>query len=414
MSNIQKPDHFLRTVTLMLLLIFGGFMVSDMYLPAIPHLMKAFSATSKQVQLTIAVYFTGACISMLILGPVSDRVGRRKVVLFGIVMMIIGTFCCWYAAHYNLFLIGRIFQGLGAGAGFAVMRTAMRDMVSGNDLAQVVSLISIIIGLCPAIAPAVGGMMMSHFSWQSIFLVTFIYYIVLFIAMIFMFPETLAKATQLKNRDTNVAKHAWHALTHSEFMLYCVTSASVYAGMMAYVTASPIIFEVHLHFTPAQFGWITLGIVISGQISKIYNRLYVSVKGYRYMMWVGIVLLAIGSLLMFVFALCHMMNIYALIIPMLFYANGMGILFPNLSTASLTVFTTIVGMASALYGTLQLGGGIVGSALIAHFSESTLLPLSSLLVIFVALATISLAYASRLEKRNQQINQQTSQLDNER
>jgi Bcr/CflA subfamily drug resistance transporter len=404
-TPIKKPTHFYRTLVLLLMLIFGGFMVSDMYLPALPHLIGAFHTTSKQIQLTIAVYFAGACISMLILGPISDRIGRRNVVLIGIALMILGTFCCWYATRYNPFLIGRILQGLGAGAGFAVMRTVMRDMVRGNDLAHILSYVSIIVGLCPAIAPALGGIIVTHFSWRAIFLITFVYYTALFVLILFKFPETLPKATQIKNRGENVIKHAWHALTHSEFLLYCITSASVYAGMMAYVTASPMIIEVHLHYTPLQFGWITLGIVISGQISKIYNRLFLKEKGYRHMMCVGMGLLCLASLSMFISALFHCMTIYAVVIPMLLYSNGMGILFPNLSTAFLSIFTTIIGMASALYGAIQLGGGIIGSAMIAHLSEETLLPLSSLLMVFITIAMLCLISALRIEKINQKINQ---------
>lgn len=405
MTHSPKPSHFYRTVTLMLLLIFGGFMVSDMYLPALPHLSETFHTTSKNAQFTIAIYFIGACISMLLLGPISDRIGRRKIVLIGMSFMIIGTFLCWYTAHFEVFLIGRIMQGLGAGAGFAVMRTAMRDMVQGNDLAHILAYITMIVGICPAIAPALGGILVTHFNWHIIFLLTLIYYIILFIFMVFLFPETLAKATQIKNRNELVIHHAACALSKMEFVCYCLTTATVYAGMMAYVTASPILIEVHLHFSAFAFGLITLGIVISGQLSKLYNRLYLNKKGYRYMMWVGMGLMWIGSLMMFLCALLGYMNIYTVVIPMVFYGNGMGILFPNISTAFLTLFTTIVGMASALYGTIQLGGGFIGSAIMSHLSESTLLPLSSCLMIFITIATIALYNARRLEKITQNINQ---------
>jgi|GEM_PF-874456 len=401
----QKPAHFKRTVTLLLMLVFGGFMISDMYLPALPHLISAFHTTSKHIQLTISVYFIGACASMLILGPISDRIGRRKVVLSGVTIMIIGTFFCWYTSSYHLFVLGRVLQGLGAGAGFAVMRTVMRDMVSGNDFAHIIAYISIIVGICPAIAPALGGMIVTHFHWRIIFLISLIYYLFLLVALIMMFPETLAKTTQIKNRGEHVIKHAWEALSHSEFLLYCITSAVIYAGMMAYVTASPMIIEVHLHFTPAQFGWITLGVVLSGQMSKIYNRLYVLKKGYQHMLYIGISLLILGSLTMLACALLHFMNIYAVVIPMVIYSNGLGIFFPNLSTASLSIFTTMIGMASAIYGTVQLGGGFLGSAIMAHLSEHSLMPLSSLLVIFIAIATACLFKAIQLQRKHQPVKQ---------
>ena len=407
-SMIQKPDYFTRTVTLLLLLVFGGVMVSDMYLPALPHLITAFHTSSHHVQITISVYFAGACTSILLLGPLSDRIGRRKIVSLGMLVMIIGTFTCWYSTSFSAFLAGRILQGLGAGGGFAVMRTVLRDMVRGNDLAHILSYISIIIGVCPAIAPALGGIILTHFSWRVIFLMTLIYYIILFFLMIFMFPETLSKATQIKNRGESVMKHAFAALTHSEFICYCIVSAAVYAGLMAYITASPMIIELQLHFTPLAFGWITLGLVLAGQLSKIYNRMYLNKKGYRFMLWVGMGLLGAGSLSMFIFALFDTMTIYTLIIPMIIYSNGLGILFPNLSTAFLSIFTTIIGMASALYGGIQLGGGILGSAIIAHFPETSLLPLSSCLITFVAIACATLLYARRIEKINQAISQHMS------
>jgi DHA1 family bicyclomycin/chloramphenicol resistance-like MFS transporter len=408
-TTFQKPDHFRRTIALLLLLVFGGIMVSDMYLPALPHLIDAFHTTSHHVQITISVYFAGACASILILGPLSDRIGRRTIVLLGMAVMMMGTFLCWYATHFSAFLVGRILQGLGAGGGFAVMRTVMRDMVRGNDLANILSYISIIIGVCPAIAPALGGMIVTHFSWRAIFLITLIYYICLFLLMSVWFLETLPKTTQLKNRGENVIKHAWAALSHSEFMGYCIASAAVYAGLMAYITASPIIIEVHLHFTALQFGWITLGFVLAGQLSKIYNRMYLKQKGYRFMLGVGMGLLGLGSLAMFICALFHAMTIYTLIIPMIIYTNGMGIFFPNLSTAALSVFTTIIGMASAFYGAIQLGGGMIGSAIIAHLSEASLLPLSACLMFFIAIAYAALWYAQRMEKINQAINQNMSQ-----
>ncbi len=408
-TTSAKPAHFKRTIALLLLLVFGGVMVSDMYLPALPYLMDAFHTTSHHVQISISVYFAGACASILLLGPLSDRIGRRTIVLLGMGVMISGTFCCWSSAHFSVFLAGRILQGLGAGGGFAVMRTVMRDMVRGNDLANMLAYISMIIGVCPAIAPALGGIIVTHFSWRAIFLITLIYYICLFLLMSVWFLETLPKTTQLKNRGENVIKHAWAALSHSEFMGYCIASAAVYAGLMAYITASPIIIEMHLHYSALQFGWITLSVVLAGQLSKIYNRIYLKQMGYRFMLRVGLGLVGLASLAMFICALFHGMTIYTFIIPMIIYTNGMGIFFPNLSTAALSVFTSIIGMASAFYGAIQLAGGMIGSAIIAHLSEASLLPLSTCLMFFVAIASAALWYAQRMEKINQAINQNMSE-----
>lgn len=395
-----KPPYFLRTIALLLLMIFGGFMVSDMYLPALPHLMDAFNVSSKYVQLTITVYFIGACVSILALGPVSDRIGRRYVVLIGILIMVLGTAMCFLAHHYWPFLIGRIFQGLGAGAGFAVMRTVMRDMVRGNDLAHVLAYVAIIVGICPAAAPALGGIIVTHLGWRAIFGITLAYYIMMLIIMFAAFPETLAKATQIKNRAENVFAHAFEALKHKEFMCYCLVTAATFAGLIAYITASPMIIEVQLHYSPLAFGWITLSIVVLGQCSKIYNRIYLNRLGYHFMMKVGIALLCCGSFALLAMGLLHIMTIYAICIPIIIYSNGLGILFPNLATAALSVFTTIIGMGSALYGTFQMAGGLIGSGLIAHFSEASLLPLGAVMCALVLCATLGLATALKLEKKN--------------
>jgi Bcr/CflA subfamily drug resistance transporter len=399
MTASAKPDHFIKTTALLLLMIFGGFMVSDMYLPAMPHLIGAFHTTAKYVQLTITVYFIGACIAMLCLGPISDRIGRRKVILFGMLMMIIGTACCFLAHDYTPFLVGRIFQGLGAGAGFAVMRTVMRDMVKGDDLAHVLAYIAIIVGVCPAAAPALGGIIVTHLGWRTIFEITLIYYILLFIAMALLFTETLVKETQIKNRGENVFSHAFEALKHKEFMCYCLISAATYAGLMAYVTASPMIIEVHLHYTPLEFGYITLSIVVLGQLSKIFNRIYLKRFGYKKMMKISMSMILLGSFSLLAFGLFHIMALYAVMIPMVIYSNGLGMLFPNLSTAALTVFTTIIGMASALYGTVQMAGGLVGSGIIAHFSESTLIPIGAIMSVLSIIAVLALTNALRLGKQ---------------
>ena len=337
---------------------------------------------------------------MLCLGPISDRIGRRKVVLFGMIMMIIGSASCFLAHHYWPFLAGRTLQGLGAGAGFAVMRTVMRDMVQGDDLAHVLSYIAIIVGVCPAAAPALGGIIVTHLGWRAIFEITLTYYILLLIAMALMFTETLAQETQTKNRSENVFAQAFKALRHKEFMCYCLISAMTYAGLMAYVTASPIIIEVHLHYTPLAFGYITLGIVVMGQISKIFNRIYLKRMGYQNMMKISMSMILLGSFSLLAFGLLHIMALYAVMIPLVIYSNGLGMLFPNLSTAALSVFTTIIGMGSALYGTVQMAGGLVGSGIIAHFSESTLIPIGIIMSIFSVIAVLALINALRLAKQH--------------
>ena len=361
----------------------------DLYLPSLPAIGHAFSASSAVVQMTVAFYLFGLGSAQLICGPWSDAVGRRYPLLIGAFLAVCGSVLCFLAPDMSTLIVGRFIQGIGAGACTTVGRTAIRDLVSGQHLSRLVGQLAMASTVMLVASPALGGYIEAYSSWRMSFLLLFVYSAGLYILLWFMLPETHQRPDPDAIRFKKVVHNYWQLLLSPVFMGYTLCGSLAYSGLIAYLTAAPYLFQVTLHLSPLEFGWFALFTASGMFISCMINIPYVIRYGIINMLLLGVVLMAIGGGSMLLAGSLGFLNTAVIVAPMLIFSMGAGLVFQNAGVGALQFSGAITGSASAIYGTVQILSGSIVSTLIAIFPEDTQMPLAWTQVTLVVLAMMA-------------------------
>jgi len=246
---------------LTLLIILSGVMgvfASDMYVPSLPAIADAFSVSSRWVELTVAWYLFALAGSQLIYGPVSDKFGRRHILLFGLAVMVFGSLLCALAGSITGLIAARFIQGLGAGACLALARAITRDSFSGSDLAYVGSIFSLFAGFIPCVAPVLGGYFQHYLGWQSVFAFLALYSFVVWWLVYKGLPETHQPQSEHSLRISKVLANYAMLLRSRAFMGHVLSAAMAVSGILVYYTMSPFLLQNVLGLSPVAYGWLVL------------------------------------------------------------------------------------------------------------------------------------------------------------
>lgn len=342
---------------LRLLLILGslsafGPLAIDFYLPSFPALAKAFATDVEHVQLSLAAYFVGLAVGQLVYGPLADRFGRRKPLLFGVTLFSLASLACALAPSLEWLIAARFVQALGGCAGMVVSRAVVRDLCDPINSAKVFSQLMLVMGVAPILAPLAGGLLLSAFGWPSIFICLTLFSLICLLALAKWLPETLTKDVPPAPLRGAIGEYK-RLFANLPFLGYALTGGFAVAGMFAYIAGSPFVF-IELYGVPAEhygllFGSNALGFILVAQL----NAWLVARHGPAY--WLGKTVwfyLACGLALLLV-ALAKPQALWPLLIPLFGCIACLGILLPNASACAMAGQGRHAGSASALLGSLQ-------------------------------------------------------------
>lgn len=367
----------------------------DLYLPSLPAMSHALKASPGLVQLTIAVYLFGVGLSQLAYGPWSDAVGRRKPLLTGVGLTVAGSLLCCLAPNIHILIVGRLLQGVGAGACNSVGRSLIRDLVSGHYLSRLGGQMGMAASFMVAVAPAIGGYIEHYASWRVSFLVIFIYASSVLTLLWYSLPETHQNPDPHAIKLKNLLHNYGQLLISPVFMGHAICAAIAYSGIIAYMTAAPFLLQTTLDLSPVQFGWLALlnatGIFLSGML----NSRYVIRYGVDRMLFYGITGMVAGASTMLIIGALGFLNVYVVVLPMALFCMGAGLTFQNASAGALEFFGHIAGSAGAIYGTLQISTGAVISALMATLPAVTQIPLACMQLGLALLAVAAWWWATK-------------------
>lgn len=368
------------------LLVFLSFLIviitpiaSDSYTPSLPAMAYALHTTTTYMQLTMTSYLIGVSFSQLVYGPLSDRHGRRPIILIGLVITIIGSCLCAAATSVLFVVIARLIQGAGAGVCNSLFRALIRDQFTGHKMSQVGSYAGMMYTIAFALAPVLGGYIQSYFGWRANFIFIAVVVLAIFIVLALLLPETHhkrdAKATKLKN----ILRNYYTLITSATFAGYTIISGLAYSGFVAYYTAAPFILEKQIGLSPEQFGLLSLAIAFGLFVGMLINVRLVVSKGVSYMLLVGIILMLISGVFMLVVAILGILNTYVILLPVVVFASASGFVFANAMTEAFHEFGHIAGVAGGMYGFLQIVSASLTSVLVAKLPEHTQIPLAAVL-----------------------------------
>jgi DHA1 family bicyclomycin/chloramphenicol resistance-like MFS transporter len=350
----------------------GPFSV-DAYLPAFPAIQASLHATGLEVQQTLTAYMLAFAAMSLWHGALSDAFGRRNVVLVGLIVFAVGTLGCASAHSVHYLWIFRIMQGVSAGAGVVVGRAIIRDLYSDAPAARLLSMVTMIFSIAPAIAPVLGGWVVSAFDWRSIFLGLLAFSVVLWWVCWQHLPETMPVERRQPFNPRFLARSYWDIFSSVLFQMKSGIVAFNFGGMFLFIAGAPVLLPVHLHLGPSDFAWLFVP-AVSGIFlgALVANRLAGKMTFSRQ--------IAIGYALMLA-AVTGSVAYHAVlppalpwtVLPMFFYNFGSSIINPSATLLALDLFPHIRGtVASCQSFVTTLMGALVAGLIAPALTHSVL------------------------------------------
>lgn len=234
----------------------------DTFFPSFRAMSAEFGLTGWQIQQTLTVYLLPYAAMVLVYGPLSDAIGRRPVVIAGMLLYAAGSIACALAPSYAALLVFRAMQGMTAGAGLVIGRTVVRDLYEGPQAQRLMSLITMIFGLAPAVAPVVGGWIHVMLGWRSVFGFLVLLGLALAVACIVRLPETHPPARRRPLDLRGLVGHSLMVLRDREFLLLALAASSSFASLMLFVGAAPAVVLDHWRLAETQFAALFVPIII--------------------------------------------------------------------------------------------------------------------------------------------------------
>lgn len=371
---------------LVLLSAFGSF-VNDMYLPTLPEMVKAFHTSVPTVQLGLTFGMIGLGLGELILGPMSDRFGRKPILVGALVVFCIGAVCSVWSRTIHVFIWWRLVQGIGASGGYFLARTIPADMYKGRTLAKVMALVGAINGFAPASAPVIGGLVARSIGWQGIFWILFAFSAMLLLLSMAL-KESLPKSRRMSGFGP--AFHNYVILARNKhFLIHVLLKGSALGMLFAYISSAPFIIQDHYHFNQLQFGLFmgvnALFVATGAMVALKFKPLK------RAAMFAARALVVVIAAQIICFYTVDSVWVYDVLnLPMIFC---LGMLFTVANTLAMNEGRECAGDASAMIG---LGGYMFGAIVSPLVGMGDII--HSTAIVLGVLALITLIFARLADK----------------
>lgn len=382
----------LRMVLILGALSAFGPLAIDFYLPAFPAMAQAFATDEKHVQTTLAAYFLGLSIGQLAYGPVADRFGRRKPLMFGVTLFTLASLACAYAPNLDTLVLARFVQALGGCAGMVLSRAIVSDKCDPVASAKVFSQLMLVMGLAPILAPMLGGVLVNVAGWQSIFLALSLFSASCLLAVSLGLPESLPEHMPRQPLSGAVRQYL-RLFADRVFLGHALTGGIAIAGMFAYIAGSPFVF-IKLYGVPAEhYGWLfgtnAAGFILVAQV----NARLLAKRGPAFLLARAVWLYLAAGLVLLGVAALHPAQLWPLLVPLFICIASLGCIIPNASACAMSGQGARAGSASALMGCLQFSVAAGAAALVGLLHDGSAVPMAlvislcGVLVVSVALLT---------------------------
>ena len=355
-------------------------------LPALPVIQSSFAVSDDIAQLTLSLSMLAIALGTLYYGPLSDRYGRKLVMLIGLSITFLGSLACMLAKSIELLILARFVQAFGGAVGLVLARAMVRDVYEANDAARVIATLVMVMVVIPMLSPALGGELMARFGWKSVFSIVAGSSLVLFAVMLYMLPETLEEPVRFEGVSAMLSTYGL-LLQSSSFRSYALCVAFVSVVFFSFIAAAPEIMVTAFGRPPTDYGYYFIMVPMGFMGGNYATRMLTKRFSINQLISLGgsIALLGISVALSFhMLGLSHPM---ALFVPVAIAVFGNGITLPNAQAAAINEFPQYAGSASGLTGFLQMAISAVAAQAVAWIYDGTAFPL---LVMMLCASALSL------------------------
>ncbi|MFJ2093497.1 multidrug effflux MFS transporter [Streptomyces sp. NPDC087901] len=370
-------------------------LATDMYVPGFPSMGATLHASSSAVQLTLTAFLVGMVVGQLLIGPLSDGWGRRKLLLAGSAGFVLFSLLCAVAPNVELLTAARFLQGFAGAAGMVLARAVITDCFRGADVPRYFALLSQILGIAPIAAPVVGGAVLSLSTWRAVFVVLAVLGALLMFAVLKNVPETLPPERRHSGGLSGTFRTMGTLLKHRAFMGYVLVLSFTSAALFAYISGSSFVFQNVHGVSPTAYSLIfasnAVGMLIAG---VTFARLSARVR-LNTLLVAGLGVSGLGAVALLVLPLATGENLAVSWICLFVAISGIAIIFPSTMSIGQSLGRSAPGAASALIGGLQFLFGAVASPLVGLFGEDSATPMAAIILIALALAGVCLVLLAR-------------------
>lgn len=388
-SDDQLPGktYYIFLVSYLVLLSAFGSFVNDMYIPSLPEMKRFFATTVSEVQLGLTTGMIGLSVGQLLMGPLSDRYGRKPILLISMLVFMAGAIASVYSPNIQTFLGWRFVQGMGASGAYFLARTVPADIYGGRQLAKIMALVGAINGFAPASAPVLGGFLAGTIHWQGIFWVLS-GFAALLILISFFFKETLPPAKREKGKLIDVFAEYLPLLRNRQFMTHVLLKGVALGLLFAYTSSAPFIIQDVYHFSQLDFG---LFMGFNALFAAAGSVIALKFKVLKDAAWVGGWVLMISTIVE-ALALFLVHDFWAYEVGMLPLIFSLGMIFTVGNTLAMNEGRSNAGAASAILG---IGGYVFGAAVSPLVGIGDILHSTAVVYLVMAFLTLICSYGTR-------------------
>jgi MFS transporter, DHA1 family, multidrug resistance protein len=383
-----------RIAVLLTLLVAFGPVCTDLYLASLPDMARDLGTTTTMVQLTLSAFVGGFAVMQLVYGPLSDRFGRRPLILGGIAIYVAASVYCVFAPTIEALIAGRFFQAVGACCGPVLGRAVVRDLFAKDEAAKVMSYMASAMALAPLTAPTVGGWFHAWFGWRSNFVLLALFGL----ALLVLTWRMLGESNHHKDPNAldlgNMAANYRQLLTHRLFLGYVLTLTAAFSGLFGFISASSFVLIEVMGMQPRHFGFAfalaSAGFVTGGFLgARLTHRFGVERTVLLGTMGCTLAGLVLAGLVWSGLAQPGgMRGILMIMGPVMAFFASCALVLPNATAGAIAPFPRMAGSASALLGFLQMSGGAASGWLVGRLYDGTARPIAT---IMAAMGLLSLA-----------------------
>lgn len=346
-----------RMIVVLGLLVALGPLTIDMYLPALPKIAEELSVSSSVAQLTLTGTLAGLAIGQLVIGPLSDSLGRRKPLFAGIVLHMVASLLCLFAPDIATLGIARGLQGMGAAAGMVVAIAVVGDLYKDNAAATVMSRLMLVLGVAPVLAPSLGAAVLLRGSWHWVFAALVVLAGALLAMAVLALPETLPADHRRPLKVKGIAATYLELLRDMRFVILVFVAALGMSGLFAYIAGASFVLQGQFGLDQTAFALVfgagAIALIGTTQFNVVLLKRFTPQK---IMLWALVAASVFGAVFV-ALAAAHIGGLYGFVIPVWLILAAMGLVIPNAPAVALTRHPDASGTAAALLGAVQFGGG---------------------------------------------------------
>jgi len=371
---------------------------THMIVPALPDAAADLGTTRATIQMTVTLYLVGLAIGQLVYGPLSDRFGRRPILMLGLAIYNIASLAAAFAPNVWVLLAARVLQSLGGCAGIALGRAIVRDSSTPEKAAGSLAMLTLLMSTVPALAPAIGGYVAVAAGWRAVFALLAAIGVATLVAIFFVFPETRRAHAGGSGAGTMIVNYV-RLLRSPQFCGYALGGACSTTSYYAFLAASPFLFIEVMHRPPQDVGLCNLLLLLGAALGSIgasrFARRLPFDRAARLTNWLTV----LGAALLFAVHFAGMTGFVPVVGALLVFMLGVGATSPFAVAGSLSVHPDAAGTASGLHGCVQMGYGALCSVAASLWHEPSVIPVATIMLGSALLGQVSLTVAARAGRK---------------